>query len=186
MMNDEAARFLLQQNNETIRFLIAQKITYINAMVSVCMLWWVSSVVLYGSVLAAVWSKQTELKAQPSTLNWLGFALSVLFLATAAFGVLAICYSLRIQAEIHTLATSLGGHNNFFNSELSGFRLAMAFGAGTFLLITFIWMVFWCNLQGGLKKLAKRILGGFKKLAKWVLRNKKQELLSKEANQTKG
>jgi hypothetical protein len=38
-------------------------------------------------------------------------------------------------------------------------RQGNGIGIGTFLLITVIWMLFWCELQGGFKELAKRILG---------------------------
>jgi hypothetical protein len=147
MIDNEASRFLIQQNNETIRFLIEQKITYINSIVNVCMLWWVSSVVFYGSVLAAVWLKQAELKKKKLILNLLGLTLSVLFLATAAFGVLVINYSLYIQKDIDTLVTNLGGPYNFFNTELTGFRRAMGFGIGSFILITLIWIWFWFQLR---------------------------------------
>jgi len=167
-MDAEAARFLMQQNNETIRFLIEQKITYINSIINVCMLWWVSSVVFYGSVLAAVWLKKEELKKRRLILNLLGLTLSVLFLATAAFGVLVIRYSCYIQKDIDILVTSLGGPNNFFHTELSGFRWAMGFGIGSFLLITLIWIWFWCHLREisfkiHFKKLIPRIFGSNKK-----------------------
>src|SRR5918912_69759 len=141
-MSEEAVCFLMQQNSETIRFLIEQKITYINSTINACMLWWVSSVVFYGSVLAAIWLKQHELKVkeQRFILDLLGSALSVLFLATAAFGVLIFWYSFYIQKDIDNLVGSLGGPADFFHTELSGFRWAIGFGICSFLLVTLIWI----------------------------------------------
>jgi hypothetical protein len=180
MLDDDAARFLLQQTNETTRFLIEQKITYINSVINVCMLWWVSTVVFYGSVLAAVWLKQKELKQQRLILKLLGRTLSVLFLATAAFGVLVISYSLSIQAEIDTLVDSLKGPDNFFATELSGFRRAMGFGIGSFLLITLIWIWFWCHLReikfSRLKRFILWILRRIKKREETMMRIEKGEI----------
>ncbi|HEX7998576.1 MAG TPA: polymer-forming cytoskeletal protein [Pyrinomonadaceae bacterium] len=170
MIDDDAARFLMQQTNETIRFLVEQKTTYVNSIINVCMLWWVSSVVFYGSVLAAVWLKQKELKEHRFILNLLGLTLSVLFLSTAAFGLLVIRYSFQIQGEIDTLVDSLKGPDNFFDTELSGFRRAMGFGIGSFLLITLIWIWFWCHLR------EVSLKSGLIKFILWTLRrNKKRE-----------
>lgn len=154
-MNSEAAQFLIEQNNETLRFLIEQKTTYLNSVVNVCMLWWVSSIVFYGSILAAMWLKQTELKkwlkqdAKRKVLNigLLKGALLGFFLATALFGVAILFYSFPIQSEISALATKLGYEGNYFYNEMWGFRVAMSFGIGSFFFVCFIWHRFWLHLQ---------------------------------------
>ena len=139
---------------DTIRLLIEQKITFVNTTANACMLWWVSSIVFYGSVLAAMWLKQDEMKAwlkqdelkRKKGMNQLGIVLSGFFLATALFGVVIIGYSFPVQREIADLAARLKYEGNFFGYEMWGFRVAMAFGIGSFLLVFFIWNRFWHHL----------------------------------------
>lgn len=142
-------------NEETIRLLIEQKITFVNTAANVCMLWWVSSIVFYGSVLAAMWVKQDELKARlkqdelegKKSINLLGWVLSCFFLATALFGVVIFCYSFPIQRGIAGLAARLKYEGSFFYNEIWGFRIAMLFGIGSFCLVFLIWIRFWQHLR---------------------------------------
>jgi len=108
-------------SEETIRFLIEQKITFINTAVNACMLWWVSSIVFCGSVLGAVWLKRAELKEE-QIVKWIGIILSTFFFAIAGFGFLAI-YSIGCaQTEISSLAAALRYQGDFFSTELEVFR----------------------------------------------------------------
>jgi hypothetical protein len=93
-------------SDETIRFLIAQKMSYVSATVNVCMQWWVSSIVFCGAVLAAVWLNQKELR-QPGILIGLGLILLVFFCLIAYFGF-SVAHRLGIvQQEIAALADKL-------------------------------------------------------------------------------
>lgn len=135
-------------DDNTIQFLIGQKITFINSAVNACMLWWVSSYVFYGYVLAAVWSKRAELQGR-RLINWIGIILSIFFLSTCVFGVLSICYLSDVKAEIAALARNLKYQDGFFNTELSNFQWAMRIGAGSFFLVWLTWVFMWCQIRKG-------------------------------------
>jgi hypothetical protein len=63
--------------DDTTRYLIGQKISYVNSTVNVCMLWWVSSIVFCAYVLAAVWSMRAVLG--PGYIAGLGVVHFLLF-----------------------------------------------------------------------------------------------------------
>lgn len=93
-------------SDETLRFLITQKMSYVNSTVNVCMQWWVSSIVFCGAVLAAVWSNRAELR-QPGILIGLGVILFVFFSFISYFGF-SVAHRLGIvQQEIAVLAYNL-------------------------------------------------------------------------------
>jgi len=92
--------------DETIRFLITQKMSYVSSTVNVCMQWWVSSIVFCGAVLAAVWSNRAELRA-PGILIGLGVILLAFFSFISYFGF-SVAHRLGIvQQEIAALADKL-------------------------------------------------------------------------------
>jgi hypothetical protein len=92
--------------DETLRFLITQKMSYVNSTVNVCMQWWVSSIVFCGAVLAAVWSNRVELR-QPGILIGLGIILFAFFSVISYFGF-SVAHRLGIvQQEIAVLADKL-------------------------------------------------------------------------------
>lgn len=137
---------------DSIQFLIEQKVSYVNSTVNVCMLWWVSSIAFSGYILAAVWSKQEKLKESLRNLGGLGFILSVFFVAITIFGIL-VSYRLGIvQDEIADLATRLDPpQNDFFETEVTTFQITMWIGAGSFMLAWATWLCLWGVLmkEGG-------------------------------------
>jgi len=133
---------------ETVRFLIEQKITFINTAVNACMLWWVSSIVFCGSVLAAVWIKRDELRKE-RFISWTGVILSTLFLAIACFGFLAIYFIGKGKTEISSLAVDLKYQGDFFGTELEVFQWAMWLGAISFLFVFLVWLFMWRWLSKG-------------------------------------
>ena len=120
-------------SEETIRFLIEQKVSFVNSTVNVCMLWWASSIVFSGYVLAAVWSKRGEVR-QRSILIGLGIVLSVFFSVVAVFGFLVAHRLGVVQGEIAVLAANLKAPNDFFHTEVLTFQVSMWLGAGSFAL----------------------------------------------------
>jgi hypothetical protein len=138
-MNDEVVRLM---TDDTIRFLIEQKMSYVNSTVNVCMLWWASSIVFCGYVLAGVWSKQQELR-QTRTVIGLGIVLFVFFFVIALFGGM-VAYRLGIvQDEIAELAVKLNFQDDFFHTEILTFQISMWIGACSFALVWFVWCLFW-------------------------------------------
>ena len=135
------------EKNETLRFVLEQKISFTNMLGNVCMTWWVSSVVFCGSILAAVWLNKQELAAS-GVIGWLGFVLFFFFATVVCFGILVIRYLDKLQKEISTLAKELN-HEGFFSNELSIFKLGMIDGTSSFALVLIVWVILWIGLWLG-------------------------------------
>jgi hypothetical protein len=140
-------------DDETIRFLIEQKMSYVTSTVHVCMSWWVSSIVFCSSVLAAVWLQQAELQKQPHYLKGLGIVLFAFFFVIAYFGYLVTRRLSAVQSEIAALAEKLKyvpvrSEKNFFHTEIRTFQMSMWLGSSSFALIFLIWIIFWYFLSG--------------------------------------
>jgi hypothetical protein len=126
------------------------------------MLWWASSIVFCGYVLAAVWSNREQLSKERIFVIGLGIVLFAFFSVISHFGFL-VAYRLGIvQREIAVFASKLkyadlaamleaarfetkGG---FFSTEIFTFQTSMMIGAGSFALIHVVWIVFWLYLMG--------------------------------------
>ncbi|MDT5061139.1 MAG: hypothetical protein QOH63_1598 [Acidobacteriota bacterium] len=139
-------------SDETVRFLIEQKMSYVNSAVNICMLWWASSIVFSGSILAAVWS-QKEALVEPLHVIALGIAIFIFFFGIADFGLLAAKRLGLVQREIADLAHFLNygmliPEENFFHTEIETFQMSMRLGAGSFALICAVWSAFWMYLSG--------------------------------------
>jgi hypothetical protein len=160
--------------DDTLRFLIEQKMAYINSTVNVCMLWWVSSIAFCGTVLVTVWSNQGKLLcwSEPKEVApfcyqgrfWylavLGVVLFVFFSFIADFGFMIAKRLLIVQKEIAVLAKELNytyldskliadGLNpkgGFFKTEIVTFNRSMKIGALSFTLVFAVWIIFWSYL----------------------------------------
>jgi len=133
-------------NDEIIRFLIEQKVTFINAAVSVCMSWWVTSTLFSGSILATVWAKRNQI-IEKGLVHWLGWILSVFFSSIVIYGGIIVCHILRGQSEIDELIAKLSPEAAFFHTELSAFLWAMVAGTISFALVLVTWLFLWRNLS---------------------------------------
>jgi hypothetical protein len=150
-------------SDESIRFLIAQKMSYVSSAVNICMLWWVSSVAFCAYILAAVWSNREQLR-QPGYVMGLGIALFVFFFFIAYFGFMVAYRSVIVQKEIAFLADELNyaylgdklkavkldTKGGFFYTELVIFKKSMIIGSLSFALIFMGWIVFWILLSAKL------------------------------------
>ncbi len=140
-------------DDQTIRFLIEQKISFINSALNACMLWWVSSIVFCGTVLAAVWIKKEELQKQ-RLITGMFIILSIFFLSITGFGSSAIYFLSMTEDEISFLASTLKTQDalfrieldNFFRTELRAFQLAMWIGAGSFAFVWISLLYMWVKL----------------------------------------
>lgn len=129
---------------ETAQFLFAQKVAFINTVAHVSMIWWVSTVALCVSILAAVWLKKDELKEQ-GLIKWIGPALFFAFSTIIFYGLLIIFYLNQVQEEISALATILKTSSDY-STELYYFRLAMINGTSSFVMVWIAWIVLWRKL----------------------------------------
>ena len=146
-------------SDETIRFLIEQKMSYVNSTVNVCMLWWVSSIAFCGYVLAAVWSYREQLSPVGYVIG-LGIILYVFFFFIAYFGILMADRLMLVQKEIAVIANevnydtldvkmkdaNLRPHGGFLYTEIVTFKRAMMTGALSFTLVFASWIFFWSAL----------------------------------------
>jgi hypothetical protein len=175
-------------SDETIRFLIKQKMSYVNSTVNVCMLWWVSSIVFCGYVLAAVWLYREQLR-QPGYIIGLGLILFVFFFYIAYFGLLIADRLVIVQKEIAVFAdelnygylrdklkaSDLNPYGGFFYTEIITFKRAMITGALSFALVFAIWIIFWSVLLAKLSGFYVFVSGlwSFIWLLLWYRRHKR-------------
>jgi hypothetical protein len=146
---------------ETLRFMIEQKMSYVNSVVNICMLWWISSIVFCGSILGAVWLNRDGLW-QTAYVLVLGIVLFVFLFYIVSFGILAADRLGLVQQEIAVLAdllnyarlsaevdsAKLNVQEGFFHTEIVTFQRSMRIGAGSFALIFVVWIGFWIFLSG--------------------------------------
>jgi hypothetical protein len=126
---------------ETIRHLLEQKISYINAIGNVSMLWWVTSVVFCVSILATVWKNREDLAEQKLAVWLVGIAGSGLFLGIILYGFSVILYLNSTEREISELAISLNAKADFFSTEIWLFRRAMLIGTSSFAGVLILWII---------------------------------------------
>lgn len=142
-------------DNEALRFLLERKLDFLKEIAQACMLWWVSSVVFCGTVIAAVWSKWEKLKEQ-KVIRWLGIVLCVFFSSIVAFGYLVIVYLWNLEIELADVAKKLNLPDRNFQYELLTFRRAIWAGTSSFILVWIAWILMWVKLS----KRVKRKRGG--------------------------
>jgi len=107
-----------------------------NMLATTGMTWWVSSVVLCGSILGAVWLKRNELIRSDHFKN-LGIGLILFFLSIVIYGVWMIYGMYLLESETSAVLKSLK-----IQSSLSGFKtiqVAYAVGTTSFIFITILW-----------------------------------------------
>lgn len=143
-----------ENDNETLYFLIEQKLTYLNTVAKVCMSWWVSSIVFCGTILAAVWLRRAEL-VDSGIIKLLGIAVAGFFASFIYFGITAIWCLNKLKTEISDLIKSLKSANSkqipetAFKIEIDSIKRAIEIGIGTFILILIVWILLCLNLYQG-------------------------------------
>lgn len=137
---------------ETPRFLLGQKLIYLNTIAKVCMSWWVSSIVFCGTILAAVWLRRDEL-VNSLVFIPLGIAIASFFASFIYFGITAIQHLSIFKTEISELleklkfADSEPVSTNIFDMEIGSIRRGIEIGIGTFILILIVWIALFLSLH---------------------------------------
>jgi len=137
---------------ETIRHLLEQKVSYVNAIGNVSMLWWVTSVVFCVSILATVWKNRRDLVEEKWAVWLVGIAGSGLFLGIIFYGISVILYLDSIERELSELAVSLSAKADFFSTDIWLFRRAMQIGTSSFAGVLILWIVMFVVLLLAKKK----------------------------------
>jgi hypothetical protein len=133
--------------SDTARFLFEQKIKCVNTIGHVCMSWYVSTVVFYGTILAVVWWNRKDL-TDSKIIPWLGVLLTAFFAGVLFYGITFVRYLARLQTEIDGFTTELG-YTGFFSNELLTFRRAMKIGTASFGIILSAWLILWIGISLG-------------------------------------
>lgn len=122
----------------TARFILEQKVSFLNTLGNVSMLWWVTSVVFSLSILAGVWKFREQLveKKWIKVIGMFGF---VFFSTIVLYGVAVFLYIYFVSAEIIKYAKSLEISFNYIYAELVLFQTAITLGTITFVGILFLW-----------------------------------------------
>lgn len=139
----------MSEEKEIIRFLLEQKVAFINTTLGICMLWWVSSVVFSGSALAGIWLRFYRLIDNKSVVHWLGVILSVFFGSMVSFGIMIVMGLNNLGKEIDELAQRITPISNFYATELFYFKWGMILGTSSFVLVWIAWCVMWLRLELG-------------------------------------
>lgn len=135
-----------KEKNEILRFLIEQKMSSLHTAGSVCMTWWVSSVVFCGSILAAVWLQKSDLvKAGVFILVGLSLVLTVFFASIVLFGIVAIKYLWKFCRDMRKLTKRLN-YGGSFETEITYFIRAMKLGTWSFALVFVAWVILCISL----------------------------------------
>lgn len=136
------------KGDDETRFLLGQKLAYANTLASVCMTWWVSSIVFCGSILAAVWLYRNEL-INSGMIHLLGVLLSLFFAGIVIFGAqITWNYLPKLGKDLSSLPKKSNG-DDFFSTEFSTFKWSMVIGTISFLFILGVWIILWACLASG-------------------------------------
>ncbi len=132
---------------ETARFLFEQKIRCVNTVANVCMSWYVSTVVFYGTILGVVWWNRRDL-TNSKAIFWLGWILTFFFAGVLYYGITFIKYLKQLDRQISDFTKEVG-YEGFFAHEMFTFKRAMWIGTLSFSLILLAWLVLWGGLWLG-------------------------------------
>lgn len=161
---------LLKLTQENIRFLIGQKISFLNTAANTCMFWWATAVVACGALLRGIWKRRNKIADKGITVVRLVGATGFIFIVSLlVFGTWLIpyYYLTQTQTEITNLANRLAitklenikpqdasqvqNEQNklqnqekpvdFFKREIDTFWYAMYIGITSFILILIAWCI---------------------------------------------
>ena len=144
----------LEIDKETIQFLLKHKLSYLNTVATVCMSWWVSSIVFCGTILAAVWLKRGDLVKSDIILP-LGGVVAFFFLTFICFGICALIHLGKFRDDISTLSGKLKPEglkpffSNIFKREINSIWWGILIGITTFILILGVWFYLFIGLYKG-------------------------------------
>ncbi|HEY0428592.1 MAG TPA: hypothetical protein VGC76_12495 [Pyrinomonadaceae bacterium] len=147
-----------ENKDETLHFLLGQKLIYLNTIAKVCMSWWVSSIVFCGTILAAVWLRRGEL-VDSGIINYLGFFVGCFFLSFIGFGIAALYYLFKFRDKISELIAPPNSSQtqtdskqisaDAFNIEIHSIMCGILIGIVTFILILIVWIILFVSLYQG-------------------------------------
>ncbi len=141
--------------SDTLNALLKAKYDFLNAVIGAAMLWWVSSVVLCGSVISTAWLQRTTLRSlAPRSLHVIGSIILVFFSSIVAFGLWAALMVIQLQRDVFGLLHELKVPNGagYSSTEFIWARTSVLLGTTSFVFVSFLWIGVWHWLVGLRKK----------------------------------
>lgn len=135
-------------NDEIVKILLQEKLTFLNTVANSYMLWWVSSILFCGSILSTVWIKQKEiLSINKKGFNFFFVVVNFLFLSIIGFGVFGVIGLSKIKSEYDLLIATSKSSIIVPNSEFSSIQIGILIGTTSFLFVLVVWNLIYFQLR---------------------------------------
>lgn len=134
----------IQMDKDLIGLILETRISSLQNIMNVGMLWWVSAVTICTTTLGYVWLKQDELKEFPY-LKWFGGFISTFFISIVIFGMWIIYSVYNLHVEIIKLSSMLD-LPSFLFTEFVSTEVAVGIGTTSFIFFTVAWFVMWRHI----------------------------------------
>jgi hypothetical protein len=126
---------------ETLQKLLEYDFQFANTVANTSMIWWASSVVFCGYVLAYFWNSKAKIE------NWKSFravavVIGLLFLSMIVYGWWIIRVLNSIEMEVHSITKELGIQKQYGQPAFAGIRWAIGIGTSSFAFVFIAWFVF--------------------------------------------
>jgi hypothetical protein len=132
-------------DQEILLALLEKRMDFLNTIADASMLWWVSSVVFCGTIIAAVWL-QKEMILNSDLFNGLFGLVTVFFASIVTYGFWTVWSVSKIGSQIELILEGLGEVTISASLyETTGIIGAIIIGNTSFLLILLAWIVLWAR-----------------------------------------
>ena len=137
-------------NEEVLRLLLEKNLSFLETLTSSCMLWWVSSVIFCGSLLAGIWTKQDDIREMPF-FNWLFFVAFVFIASIVCFGFWVIEVSYRLESQAGNLLMLVNSKAEI-PAGFGTLRHGMLLGTSSFVFVLITLLGMWRVIGKSRKK----------------------------------
>lgn len=128
-------------DEETLRVLLDQKLSFLGIIAQTTMTWWVSSAVFCATAIAVFWVWRDDVVKLPG-LNMICFMVSVFLFAFPLYAIWIIISTKMLGAEAQHILANLSGGGDLL-IEFQTVMVAIAIGGIVFLLMFFTWLFIW-------------------------------------------
>lgn len=130
------------ENNDDIKFLLEQKLKFVEIIANTSMTWWVSSVVFCGTIIGfAIWKLNALEELSKIFLGLLCFVIHLFFLSVVVYGLIIRNRVTHLKKDISILVNELNCESITFNNEMKGVKWALTNGTSSFVLIWVSWVI---------------------------------------------
>jgi uncharacterized membrane protein YgdD (TMEM256/DUF423 family) len=141
-----------KMNDEIVKILIQEKLSFLNTVANSYMLWWVSSILFCGSVLSTVWVKQKDiLKIKNKGIDIFFNIANFLFILIIGFGIFGVIGLSKVKSEYDLLIESIGIPMDVTNFEFPSIQIGIIMGTTSFFFVLIIWNLIYLHLRNSNK-----------------------------------